>query len=150
MSDVSWNQIEEAVMPVYWAIYNNVGKNQASRWMDEAVLTTPQLRLEHNARCLRFNLSHIPCPINVQAALRGEETVVGYTKDSRQRLEFLAEMGVETCSAFVSARDLYMGILAASPDQCEQFISSSYSYSEGWQHHISYNGARWSFSTPRD
>lgn len=114
------------------------------------ILKLPTQRLREQAAMVGFNLGHIPCPINVQAALRGQETVVGYTADWRQRLEFLAEVGVETCSTFVSARDLYMGILAASPDQKERLgINVSHSFSNGWTWHINWNGNSWSFSEPR-
>lgn len=148
---VTYQHIQDSVMPVYWSIYETFGIRAAIEWMDK-VLDTPLLRFTHNASPDLINSANIWLPMNVQLALKGDvKPFYGMTDDTKLRLEFLAEAGIETCSARVGNRDLFMGMLALSSEQSEQFntVRKHQSWSEGWYCFITYKGTTWSFPEPR-
>lgn len=149
----TWQNIQPAVMPIYWAIYETVGTFQASRWMSDVVLDTPALRLEYSATMVGFDHRDLWFPMSVQAALEVRHAEVkpfyGMTKDTYKRLSFLAECGVEQCSAAVNDRDLYLGILAMTDFQADQFKVRRYRKHGEWRYSLSYRGTCWDIAEPR-
>lgn len=87
---VTYQDIQDSIMPIYWAIYNSLGIRAAVLWMDD-VLDTPLLRFTHNASPDLRNEANIWLPMNVQLALKGDaKPFYGMTEDTKLRLEFLA------------------------------------------------------------